>query len=201
MSTGIHSPDKGKQSHIDVREQWIFDLCVLHCIYLCSIHSICKRQGHPTLSHLVSVDVKACASVNTVELVQQYIVSHFVKDLYFISIYIFFSFSLYVLLTDYWYLITLSHNPSPILLAQSSLSVWGPTVSVPPFFYQSLSWGHWWGCWFWMPWTWLSSCSSLLALRSLWRNVCELGTSSRWYTRGSGFVNIFESIFQSNLSY
>ena len=92
MRGGLHSPDKGKQSHIDAREQWICDLHVIHFIYLCCVHSICKRQGHPTLSHLVSLDVKACASVNTVELVQQYIVSHFVKDLYFISIYIFFLF-------------------------------------------------------------------------------------------------------------
>ena len=90
MRGGLHSPDKGKQSHIDGREQWICDLHVIHFIYLCCVHSICKRRGHPTLSHLVSLDVKACASVNTVELVQQYIVSHFVKELYFIFIYIYF---------------------------------------------------------------------------------------------------------------
>ena len=48
-------------------------------IYLCYVHSLCQKQRHPTLQHLVSLCVKVIASVYTLELVEQYILSHFVK--------------------------------------------------------------------------------------------------------------------------
>lgn len=45
-----------------------------------------------------------------------------------------------------------------------------------------------WGCWEWMTSAWLSSCSTWLSLSSSCRTVLELGTSSWWSVRSTGFI-------------
>lgn len=112
---------------------------ILHFIYLCYAHSMYQWQRKPTLQHLVILDGKVFASVYILELVEQYILLHFVKYFYFVCVFllcfcinIFFTYSHYMLLTA-------TPHPQffPNIHEPSSLIRWGTTISGHLFFYQS----------------------------------------------------------------
>ena len=72
-------------------------------IYLCYVPSLCQYQRHPTLQHLFSLGVKVIACVYTLELLEQYILSNFFKQLNIFYWYLFI-YSLYTLLSAPWHL-------------------------------------------------------------------------------------------------
>lgn len=162
-------------------------------------------QRKPTLQHLVILDGKVFASVYILELVEQYILLHFVKYFYFVFVFFYFVFVLIYFLLIHITCCLLqphTHNFSPIFM---NLLLWSDEGQLSQDISSSTKANlpcpveRHWGYWKWMPSAWHSSCSNSLALRSSYRTVLELGTSSRWSTRSTGFVNVLESIFPSNL--